>query len=260
MISSVVALDKALRSSAALTPTPTWAMEQSFVLPNESSIRLKLLEAERIVENAQKQKEQLSEALLIAGQFRNLLFEKGKPLEVVIIDALRLFGFVAESFKDSSSEFDVIFESSNGRLIGEAEGKDNKPINIDKLRQLSMNIHEDLQRDDVLTPAKAVLFGNGFRLQPLQDRLDPFTDKCLRAASTSSTALVFTPDMFPPVQYLLEAFDGTYAEACRQAILQSIGRVVFPTPPPKGESVDEVSLLNRGDNSPNEKGDSEAIQ
>jgi hypothetical protein len=48
----------------------------------------------------------------------------------------------------------VVFESEEGRLIGEAEGKDNKAINVDKLRQLSMNIHEDIQREEVTTPAK----------------------------------------------------------------------------------------------------------
>jgi hypothetical protein len=57
----------------------------------------------------------------------------------------------------------VVFESEEGRLIGEAEGKDNKAINVDKLRQLSMNIHEDIQREEVTTPAKGVLFGNGYR-------------------------------------------------------------------------------------------------
>lgn len=79
-------------------------------------------------------------------------------------------GFRAEPFKDSNSEFDVVFESDEGRLIGEAEGKDSKAINVDKLRQLAMNIHEDLQREEVTKSAKGVLFGNGFRLSPLNER------------------------------------------------------------------------------------------
>jgi hypothetical protein len=48
----------------------------------------------------------------------------------------------------------------------------------------------------VTKPAKPVLFGNAFRLVNLCDRADPFTEKCLSAAETSSTALVFTPDLF----------------------------------------------------------------
>lgn len=140
-------------------------------------------------------------------------------------------GFDAKGFENSESEFDVVFESAEGRLIGEAEGKDSKAINIEKLRQLSMNIHEDLQRESVSKPAKPVLFGNGFRLQPLSERGDPFTEKCLSAANSSNTALVSTPDLFPIVQFLLNKFDAEFAKLCRQTLVSSIGRVVFPSIP-----------------------------
>jgi hypothetical protein len=234
MVSAAVALDKALQAGAEVTPEPTWATETRFSLGTESVLRIQLLDAERQVEEAQKQKEQLAEELKYAGAYRGLLFEKGKPLENVIIEALRLLGFSAARFKESDSEFDVVFESKEGRLIGEAEGKDNKAVNIDKLRQLSMNIHEDLQREIVTAPAKPVLFGNAFRLQPLTERGDPFTEKCHSAAATSSTALVFTPDLFWPVQYLVSNSDPEYAQACRQTLLSSIGRVSFPpTPAPE---------------------------
>lgn len=160
----------------------------------------------------------------------------------MIIESLRLLGFTAASFKESDSEFDVVFESAEGRLIGEAEGKDTKAVNIDKLRQLSMNIHEDLQRESVTAPAKPVLFGNGFRLQPLNERADPFTDKCHSAAATSSTALIFTPDLFAPVQYLIKAPDAEYARACRVAILESTGRVSLPAPPATEPQQDETEV------------------
>lgn len=230
-VASIVGLDKALRSALEVTPEPTWASDNRFMLASEADLGIQLLAAEKQVEEANKRKEEISEALKSAGALRALLYEKGKALEAAIIDALRLLGFKAEPFKDSESEFDVVFECDEGRLIGEAEGKDNKAVNIDKLRQLSMNIHEDLQRDEVTVPAKAVLFGNGFRLQPLGDREDPFTEKCHSAAGTASTALVFTPDLFPPVQYLVASPDSGYARACRQAILSSNGRVTFPAAP-----------------------------
>ena len=242
IIASIVALDKALRSTAEVTPEPPWASENHFALAPESALRVRLLDAERRVEEAQKHKEEIVEALKSAGAFRALLFEKGKPLEAAIIDALRLLGFTAAPYKDSDSEFDVVFESMEGRLIGEAEGKDNKAVNIDKLRQLSMNIHEDLQREEVTSPAKPVLFGNGFRLQPLQKRADPFTEKCHSAAATSSTALVFTPDLFPLVQYMIDHSDSDYAQACRQAILSSTGRVKFPEPPAREVSEEDTQV------------------
>jgi hypothetical protein len=231
MVASIVALDKALRTSAEVTPEPAWASETKFILGPEAELRVQLLEAEQQVEKAQKRKEEVAEAVGAAGAWRALLFEKGKPLEGAIIEALRLIGFKATPFKDSDSEFDVVFECDEGRLIGEAEGKDTKAVNIDKLRQLAMNIHEDLQREEVISPAKPVLFGNGFRLQPLHERADPFTEKCRTAAATSSTALVFTPDLFIPVRYLVDQSDADYARACRHAILSSTGRVTFPGPP-----------------------------
>lgn len=242
MVSTVVALDKALRTAAEVTPEPAWAAEPIFALGTETTLRIQLLDAERKVEEAQKQKEQLVEALQSASAYRGLLFEKGKPLENVIIEALRLLGFTAAPFKESDSEFDVVFESDEGRLIGEAEGKDNKAVNIEKLRQLSMNIHEDLQRESVTAPAKPVLFGNGFRLQPLNERADPFTEKCHSAAATSSTALVFTPDLFWPVQFLVSNSDAEYARTCRQTLLSSTGRVPFPPPPAAEKTLDETQV------------------
>lgn len=245
MVASIVGLDKALRTAAEVTPEPVWAADAKFHLGPESALRIQMLEAELQVERAQKHKEAVAEALSGAGAYRAVLFEKGKPLEGAIIDALRLFGFKASPFKESDSEFDVVFESEEGRLIGEAEGKDNKAVNIDKLRQLAMNIHEDLQREVVTSPAKPVLFGNAFRLQPLQERADPFTDKCHSAAATSSTALVFTPDLFKPIQYLVETSDDEYAQSCRAAILSCTGRVTFPEPPlieqPQTEDKTEAS-------------------
>lgn len=241
LLASLAAIDKALRSSGEVTPEPSWATAPKFVLQPESDLRIKVLEVERRLEGVQKEKEAVVDQLRSAGSHRALLYEKGKPLENALIDALRLLGFSADRFKDSESEFDVVFESDEGRLIGEAEGKDSKAINIDKLRQLAMNIHEDLQRENTEKPAKPVLFGNSFRLQDPSGRDEPFTEKCRTAAEASSTALVFTPDLFAPVQYLLSNTDEKYAYACRQALLHTTGRVIFPQPPVGAAAEESVS-------------------
>lgn len=239
-VAAVIALDRSLRSSGEITPAPQWASAKRYVLGPEASLRQQLLEAERDVESAQKRKESLLDELKSAGTLRALLYEKGKPLENAIIQALRLLGFTAKPYKDSSSEIDVVFESTEGRLIGEAEGKDNKAVNIDKLRQLTMNIHEDLQRDEVTSPAKPVLFGNAFRLQPIEERGDPFTEKCLNSSTSSITALVFTPDLFVAAQYLMEHTDDEYAQMCRLSLLSGVGRVTFPVPPCPAPSTETV--------------------
>jgi hypothetical protein len=245
-IGAVVALDKALRATAEVTPEPGWASSDVYVLSAERTLRSELLEAERRVEEAQQFKESVQEQLSSAGNLRSLLFEKGKPLEYAIVDALNTLGFEAAQYKDTESEFDVVFQCPEGRLLGEAEGKDSKAINVDKLRQLAMNVHEDLQHEDVIQPAKGVLFGNGFRLTVPAERETQFTEKCISAAQSSSTALVPTTELFKAVQYLAEQSDKDYSAQCRQAILVGVGVVSLPEPPtqmlvtPKLESEPEV--------------------
>ncbi|WP_295559326.1 hypothetical protein [uncultured Hyphomicrobium sp.] len=241
LLAAVVAMDKALRTSGEITPEPAWAADHLYAIGSETKLRVQLLAAERDVENAQKRKEKLEDQLRSAGAHRALLYEKGKPLEAAIIEALRVLGFTAAAFKDSDSEFDVVFECAEGRLIGEAEGKDNKSVNVDKLRQLAMNIHEDLLLESVSSAAKPVLFGNAFRLQRPSERQEPFTTKCVSAATTSSTALVSTPDLFSPVQYLSVTPDPEYARNCRNAILTTTGLVEFPKPPDAGQ-IEQVQV------------------
>ena len=104
-------------------------------------------------------------------------------------------------------------------------------MNVDKLRQLAMNIHEDLQREEVTAPAKGVLFGNGHRLTPPLERKAQFTDKCITAATSQATALVATSSLFQAVRYLSDQEDEGYASRCRAAILAGIGLVELPEPP-----------------------------
>ena len=238
-LSAVINLDKALKSTTEVTPAPQWAMESTYSLAAERAVSLSLLEAERRVEDAQREKEALQEQVSAAGAPRALLYEKGKPLEAAIVEALKMLGFAAAPFKDGDSEFDVVFECAEGRLLGEAEGKDSKAVNVDKLRQLSMNIHEDLQREEVSTPAKAVLFGNGYRLTSPLERGTQFTEKCIAAATSQSTALVSTSSLFSVIKYLSNGRDDEHAAQCRTAILEGIGLVEFPEP--ATGQIDQVS-------------------
>lgn len=233
MISAVLSLDKSLRSSGGVTPEPEWASDLQYALRSETTLRLELLEAERQVEEAQKRKENNLHRLKEAGRLRALLYENGKPLEAAIIEALKIIGFQASAYKQQDSEFDVVFEAAEGRLLGEAEGKDTKAINVDKLRQLAMNIHEDLQREDVTLPAKGVMFGNGYRLSPPESRAVQFTEKCVIAARLTSTALLATTELYKAAQYLSDQANANYARSCRETILAGIGLTPLPPPPSK---------------------------
>ena len=137
------------------------------------------------------------------------------------------------------SEFDAIFTSQEGRFIGEAEGKDNRSVNIDKFSQLERNLNEDFAKEEVNEFAKGVLFGNAFRLQPVETRGATFTEKCQTAAARLGVALVRTSDLFIPSRYLKTHKDIEYARQCREAIFMTSGNVVvFPAPP-----VDEIEKI-----------------
>lgn len=229
LLHSWLEIDSALRSAEELTPAPQWSSSPEFELSSEAPIKAKLLEAETRLIEAQKNKEETTDALLEAGSLRALLYEKGVPLESAILKSLKLLGFEAEQYRDASSEFDVVFQSSEGRLLGEAEGKDTKPISIEKLRQLSMNIHEDLARDQVSSPAKGILFGNGYRLQPPKDRPQQFTEKCVSAAS--SVGLLTTTELFRVAKYVSDTGDTNFAAICRSRLLDGTGIIEFPDTP-----------------------------
>ncbi|WP_205505026.1 hypothetical protein [Pseudomonas viridiflava] len=248
MIKAVVSMEKSLRASSDLTPEPDWAKNPRYKLNDEILAAERLVFLEQSLEQIQAEKDAVMDQAGDLGRLRNLLFEKGKPLELAILDALKVIGFNVTQFDNGESEFDAVFESKEGRLIGEAEGKDNKAINIDKLRQLALNVHEDFERDEVNEPAKSVLFGNPYRLQPVEERPEPFTAKCISATATSSTALVFTPDLFLVAKYLKDERDENYAAECRKALLTTIGKVSFPELPhvPK-LPVTEVELPDSGE-------------
>ena len=232
LFNCMVEIDRALRESSVTTPAPDWAGASEYVLPKESEIRNTLFKIEADLEKLQREKDELKTSILEESLPRRLLYEKGTPLEGAIVRALKMIGFRAAPYRDSESEFDVVFEADDVRLLGEAEGKDSKPISVEKLRQLEMNIHEDFGREGVSQMAKGVLFGNAFRLQPIDKRGEYFTDKCRTAAARSGTALVRTPDLFRISQYLSSTSDDDYAKRCRKAIVDSKGEIaVFPSIP-----------------------------
>ena len=231
LIDSICAVDKAIKSSGEISAIPDWLMQDKFILPKEKKIRSKLVGIELKIDELQKQKERCEQDISEESILKHLLYENGKTLEAAVHIALKLIGFTVSHFEDSESEFDVVFESNEGRLIGEVEGKDSKAINIDKLRQLEMNIHEDFSKDDVDEIAKGALIGNAYRLSEPEEREEYFTTKCLTAAARSSTALISTIDLFYIAKYLSGKRNKQFAKECRQAIIAAIGIVAFPDIP-----------------------------
>lgn len=232
LVATLVALSDSILSDRLITPPPLWALDSVYTTQEEGALHCEIAKVSKKISKLQKQRADLEERFHEAGLIRALLYEKGKLLEQAVRDALILLGFSAVPYTGSDSEFDVIFQSPEGRCLGEIEGKDNKAINIDKFSQLERNLHEDFAREDVTEYAKGVLFGNAKRLKPSTERGEAFTSKCIKAAKRVSYALVRTPDLFEPIRYLRSTTDPEYAKTCRNAIFETEGdMVVFPTVP-----------------------------
>jgi hypothetical protein len=223
-----------------VTPPPGWVGSGDYLLAQETVLASQILDAQRRLEEIEAEKRQLEQQLLKEGSLWRLLYEQGLPLEEAILDALRLMGFTADPFKDGDSEFDAVFTSPEGRFLGEAEGKDNRAINIDKFSQFERNLHEDFDKAATGEFAKGVLFGNGFRLTAPDGRAECFTEKCFIAAKRVGAALVRTPDLFETARYLKSNEDPDYSRLCREAIFAAKREVVkFPVPP-TSEAAGEV--------------------
>ena len=111
LVSSIVSLVDALTSDSQITPPPQWTQSFHFRLSEEDEIEKKIEQKTNQIERSLKAKRKLEGELDQVCELRRLLYEKGKPLEEVIIEVLKLFGFAAKPFDDGESEFDAVFVS-----------------------------------------------------------------------------------------------------------------------------------------------------
>lgn len=233
LVKTFVDIDKALRKGGDKTPPPDWANESQFELVEENRLKSEIKVKAKQIDDLVVQKNEIITKLDQEARLRDLLFEKGKILENAIISALEALGYKAENYDDGNLELDQVIISPEGeRFIGEAEGKDSSAVNIDKFRQLASNIQEDLQREEISTPAIGILFGNGYRLTKPSEREEQFTEKCINTAKSSNCILIRTTDLFRVTKFVKESGDNQFAKRCREVIKNSVGKIVdFPANP-----------------------------
>ena len=232
LIDCLVQIHKVLRSGTTRTPQPEWCQSEMYVLEGEKRLLCRVTKIEEKIHKLKIEQDSSIQNLEKQTLPRALLYETGSTLESAVIDAMETFGFKADRYSDNELDFDIVFESAEGRCLGEVEGKDNKPIDIHKFQQLERHISEDFARPEITEPAKGVLFGNPFRLIEPDNREQPFTDKVHQAAKRTGTALVHMPDMFPLFKYLKCNSDPSLAKRILKAIVETEGEIVkFPDVP-----------------------------
>lgn len=227
LTSLLIDIDVALRAEQETMPPPQWASKSKYLSPQEKTIKSDITKIIQKVDKLLEKKTGLLSKLNKEESLKNLLFSKGRPLENAITEALEILGYKAKNYDDGNLELDHVIISPEGdRLIGEAEGKDNSAINIDKFRQLSSNIQEDIQRNDISKPAIGILFGNGFRLMEPNKRPEQFTQKCINTNKTFSHILIRTTDLFEVAKYIKNSGDKKFSKRCREAIKNGMGKIV----------------------------------
>lgn len=230
-VGQLIAVDQLLRGTSSSTPPPDW-LSKCAKPSAVADVHRAIAEIDAQIEKLGRQRSEEALRLNDLTQYSHLLFETGKTLEKAIEKALRLLGYSVETLRVGDLEIDhVVVGPSGRRMIGESEGKDTSAIDITKFRQLESNIGEDFEREDVEEPAKGLLFGNGFRLSPPEDRAEQFTRKSLTNASRLGSALIRTTDLYKISLHLLDhPQDEAFRTACRAAIEDTSGGIVeFPT-------------------------------
>jgi hypothetical protein len=233
LVSCLINIEKGLSSNNEKTPPPTWLADKKFALKKEMEVKKEITTIEKRIEKLNKELNYSRDNLANETQIKDLLYEQGKPLENVVIKALKILGYQAEGYDNGTLELDQIIISPEGeRFIGECEGKDSTAIDIKKFRQLADAIHEDYERKEVQIEAIGLLFGNPHRLSKPDIRKDFFTKKCLQGAERRKYGLIKTPDLFNICKYLIENIDEDYKKKCREAITKGLGGIIkFPKIP-----------------------------
>lgn len=230
-IETIQSISNSIKAPIQGTVSPEWAQDNAFRNRREFDLKNQLNEINESIETLREKARELEGHIESSCWPKYLLFGNGHALEQAVIKSMKLLGFQAERYQSAQSEFDVVLEYDGQRFIGEVEGRDNKSIGITKMRQLAMNLKEDLQRDDVTVQARGILFGNAHRLTRPSDRpKECFTRKCLDTAELDGTILIRTCDLFVVANYLSCTEDSRFAAACRDSIIRSNGsEVEFPS-------------------------------
>jgi hypothetical protein len=225
-------IDKNLRAEGGLSPQPDWLNNESFSIKSVVQKEAEINSLKNKIQDLDGKVAALQQEIAELEAPKHLLYESGFALEKSIKNALLVIGIVAESYKDSDSEFDVLFKCEEGSFLGEAEGKDTKAIDVKKISQLMRNLGEYIQKEEVTDSAKGILFGNGYRLTRIEEREEQFTKKCIQIAEQQNISLVRTSDLYPILQYLSENNDEAFKIKCRNALLNNkSGIVSFPMVP-----------------------------
>ena len=236
LLNIIVEIDKNLNKEIIKTPKPQWLeSNENYSINISERIKSELSNIDEEINKLNEKKEELNNNLEKEEQIKDLLFENGKPLENAIIEALRILDYEAKNVYIDNNEIDILAKSPEGDIFCcEAEGKDNKAIDITKFRQLLDHIAIYKEYIKYKSDVNGILFGNIYRKEKLENRpVEYFTEHCLQGAISNNFILIKTTDLFFVIRDIKNCNDNKkveeYKKKCREDILNSKGKIVdFP--------------------------------
>lgn len=233
LIKAISEIDKRLRGER--TPPPEWVNLGQYRTVKERQLKEELETINTRILSLKGERTGVQSELDKEVNLTRLLYESGTELEEAVREALMILGFEnVSNYEGSHFDIDTVFYDSEKTFLGEIVGN-NETIHKNKIEQLSMNTAEYERIEDEVG-CRGVLFGNAFRLKPLEGREDYFTDACKLSAKTKRIALVRTPDLFRVAKYLKENEDERFEKECKAVFNETTsGIIAFPEPPDYNE-------------------------
>ncbi|MBC7749598.1 MAG: hypothetical protein H7Z76_13675 [Methylotenera sp.] len=205
------------------TPPPNWVSE--YQLEGENRYDDEITQISTEIDTLLEKRKNLESQKYELTIFKELLYEQGEKLEIVVLSFFKLIGFKAENRKLEDLEHDVVFESIEGKGIAEIEGKDNDAIHVGKIDQLNRAVDEDF--DLIGSYAQGILIGNHYRLLNPENRKDAFTEKVMLVAKKKNFGLLTTMEIFHAIEKILSnPSDEDFKTSCRIKILNTVGQII----------------------------------
>ena len=219
------------RGKIEQTEPPSWLQNYKASVPGLPELEHQEETLNRDLQKLNTQLASVQQEKAETEKYLKLLYEQGKfQLEPVVRDAFSLLGFSVKEAEPS----DGLLESDEGAALLEVEGKDDKPINIDKYRQLLDNVMDDEKQTQ--QPKKGILLGNSFRLKDPKERGEQFTQRAVDSGAGSHFCLMSTDTLFRLVCQVLEKPDDDQLKSeIRTRLLTTDGLLHLETQSNHGE-------------------------
>lgn len=203
------------------TPPPSWVNE--IEIPGEGQLREDVENKKQQLKSIESEVQESEGALAEFIKYKGILYETGIPLQKLVESTL---GKMGASLKPSVVTDEFILEVGSKEALIEVKGNV-RSVTKDDVAQLVADLMEHLKKTG--QEIKGLLIGNGWRLEPLEQRdarnKPIFSRDAIRVAENHNIGLLSTAELFKAYCQIL--VDPTRKEEMLGRIINSRGIIKF---------------------------------